>query len=182
MEESKTQQGLQSPVFHLGNFPTSPFINPADSQNQDHPKSSAWSGHQRSSNDTTAKLWGLWTWQQGGVKGKHNRKLELKIQQKIIKSHHQERIQRTAGMLLLCKITIKLSLMSFPTNYPQSVGRDTLRDFTLPTPTSLSCLGVCAISTDTRLLIFFLKSQLHKRTHLIPVKGVPLLAADVRSC
>lgn len=82
--------------------------------------------HQSRRNGITAKLLGLQTRQQGEVKGKHNRKLELKRQQKIIKSHHQEGIQRTAGMLLLCKITIKLRLMSFPTNYPQSVGRDTL--------------------------------------------------------
>lgn len=65
-----------------------PFKKPTDSQNQEQSKPSAWSGHQSRRNDITAKLWGLWTWQQGGVKGKHNIKLELKRQQKIIKSHH----------------------------------------------------------------------------------------------
>lgn len=98
----------------------------------------------------------------------------LKDSKKIIKSHHQERIQWTAGMLLLCKITIKLRLMSFPTNYPQSVGRDTLR-FHFTHSNSFPYLQIQGSS-------HFLKSHLHKGTHLISVKGVPLLAVDVRSC
>lgn len=89
-----------------------------------------------------------------GLKENTTKKLELKRQQKIIKSHHQERIQWTAGMLLLCKITIKLRLMSFPTNYPQSVGRHTKR-FHFTHSNSFPYLGVSAIDTDTRLLTFF---------------------------
>lgn len=34
------------------------------------PNLSAQSGHQSSKKDINAQLWGLWTWQQGGVKRK----------------------------------------------------------------------------------------------------------------
>lgn len=110
--------------------------------------------------EITAKLWGLWTWQQERVKGKYNRKLELKRYKKItiIKSYHQERIQWTAGMLLLCKITIKRRLMSFPTNYPVSRKRHTKR-FHFTSSNSFPYLCLTAIHTIIRLLAFFLLSH-----------------------
>lgn len=110
-----------------------------------------------------------------GLKENTTKKLELKRQQKIIKSHHQERIQWTAGMLLLCKITIKLRLMSFPTNYPQSVGRHTKR-FHFTHSNSFPYLGVSAIDTDTRLLTFFFFEVTATQRHLSRFcqRGAPL--------
>lgn len=78
MEDPKTTTRFPITHVHLGNFPMWPFKTPTDLQNQEQSKPSALGGHQSSRNDITAQLWGLWPWQQGGVKGKHNIKLELK--------------------------------------------------------------------------------------------------------
>lgn len=75
MEEPKTQD-LQSPIFTLVTLQCGLILKSQhESQNQEHPKPSAQHGCQSSRNDTTTKPWGLWTWQQGGVKGKHNQKI-----------------------------------------------------------------------------------------------------------